>query len=313
MSDKHSAFSIQRSAIAKLSAILLFLSFVGNSQATCDITVHLAANNTAIIPTAGIEQDGLITVTCTAAGDPYCIRWRGSNNKIPYTSAGGKIIEANLYKDAARSVAYTLNYNISSGNAPSTTFTVPLYNKFTSLLGDSYACVDATGGKATCYSDTYAGDKGTAYFLIDNDATTCSTGFNRTLDATSDVVLADTCEFRNSPSMSINYPGTDTNGEFSTTVLCGRDSAYTMTVDGGLYVSGELRRASNAGNYLTYRLYSDAGRTQEITVTSNTVVTGSGTPSGNETKTVYASVKQADNPSPQTGNHTDTLRVTISF
>jgi len=86
-----------------------------------------------------------------------------------------------------------------------------------------------------------------------------------------------TCSVSNSPSLALSYTGlSDSTGNFNVDIVCNSGLAWTTTVDGGSNASGEIRRASDGTNFLSYRLYQDAGMTQELAVTSGNTVTGTG-------------------------------------
>ena len=112
---------------------------------------------------------------------------------------------------------------------------------------------------------------------------------------------------------SITYAGEDSSSNASVTVNCSNGLPWTLTADGGLNADGELRRGKKDLEYLTYRLFKDAGLTQEVGVTTGTVATGSGT-GLNQTTTAYFVVKAADNQSiPTVGDYPDTLGWNLTF
>jgi len=137
-----------------------------------------------------------------------------------------------------------------------------------------------------------------------------STTETTTVNATAE----QTCSISNTPSLSFGYTGvSDNTGSFHVDIVCNSGLAWTTTVDGGSNPSGEVRRASDGTNYLTYRLYQDSGMTQELAVTSGNTVTGTGS-DNTQTVNVYAKVAMADNnPTPPAGSYSDTLNVIISW
>ena len=123
-----------------------------------------------------------------------------------------------------------------------------------------------------------------------------------------------TCSISNTPSLSFGYTGvSDSTGNFNVDIVCNSGLAWTTTIDGGSNASGEVRRASDGTNFLSYRLYQDVGMTQELAVTSGNIITGTGS-DNTQTVNVYAKVAMADNnPTPPAGAYSDTLNVTISW
>lgn len=114
----------------------------------------------------------------------------------------------------------------------------------------------------------------------------------------------------NSPTIA--YAALDTSGSFTVDVNCSNGLAWTLTAAGGQNVSGELRRAKTGVNYITYRFFKDAGLTQEVAVSANTVSAGNGNGSA-QTTTVYTAVKTADNTGASAGSYTDTVAFTVTF
>jgi spore coat protein U-like protein len=122
------------------------------------------------------------------------------------------------------------------------------------------------------------------------------------------------CSISNSPSLALGFTGfSDSTGNFNVDIVCNSGLAWTASVDGGSNPNGEVRRAVNGTDYLTYRLYKDAAMTQEMAITSGNTVTGTGS-GGTDTINVYAKVVLADNtPTPPAATYSDTLNVTISW
>ena len=138
------------------------------------------------------------------------------------------------------------------------------------------------------------------------------------LDTTSyfdfSVTLDPACIISNSPSLSMYYAlGQDGTGNFSVNYVCSSGVNYTITVGGGRNADSTSRRAKkDSDKYVRYRLYWDSSYTSEIGVDSQNTAQGTGT-ANQESKTIYARVLVADNPSPEMGTYTDTLTITISW
>lgn len=112
---------------------------------------------------------------------------------------------------------------------------------------------------------------------------------------------------------TIAYAGEDISSTADVTVNCSNGLAWTLTADGGLNASGELRRGKQGTEYLAYRLFKDAGLTQEVGVTSNTMATGTGN-AANQITTAYFAIKVADNAgNPTAGDYPDTLGWNLTF
>ncbi len=113
-----------------------------------------------------------------------------------------------------------------------------------------------------------------------------------------------------------SYSGGTSTSSFDVSMKCDNGLSWTVTIDSGLNANGTVRRAANSGNYLPYRLYTDAGLSNELTLASNTI---SGT--GNaavQTTTVYSKIQETDVPTatPALGAgspYTDTLGASISW
>ena len=125
------------------------------------------------------------------------------------------------------------------------------------------------------------------------------------------------CSVQNSPALNISYTGlADATGSFDLQLLCDTGVAYTVAVGDGLNVdtTAGVRRASDgAGNFIVYRLYSDASLTTELGVSGvNNTIAGTGDAT-TQTITIYASVKTADNATAVQGTYTDTLQISITW
>jgi spore coat protein U-like protein len=107
----------------------------------------------------------------------------------------------------------------------------------------------------------------------------------------------------------------DLEGDGTISVVCTNGSAVTIELDGGQNEDGAApaapaRRMLDGANYLSYTLYSDAGRTALWATGAAVDVddTGTGVASNH---TVYGSVA-ADQNVP-VGNYADTVSATVTF
>lgn len=114
-------------------------------------------------------------------------------------------------------------------------------------------------------------------------------------------------------SPTLEFAATDASAPANVTVNCSNGLAWVLTADGGSNAQGEVRRGKKNTEYLTYRIFKDAGLTQEVGVTSNTVATGTGT-GVNQIQTPYYALKTADNAgTPTVGAYADSVGYTLTF
>lgn len=103
-------------------------------------------------------------------------------------------------------------------------------------------------------------------------------------------------------------------------VTCSNGTAYEIRLDDGVHSSDltvATRRMSDGGllsaeDFLSYQLYSDAGRSViwgETTLVNVVTATGNGSLQGN---TVYGRIPLGQQSAP-TGLYSDTINVTVSF
>lgn len=113
---------------------------------------------------------------------------------------------------------------------------------------------------------------------------------------------------------NLDFVGADMSGSADVTVNCSNGLPWSLTANGGLNASGETRRGKQGAAFVTYRLFKDAGLSQEVGVTTaNTLATGTGN-GANQIATAYFAVKSADNLSnPTVGAYPDTLGWTLTF
>lgn len=105
------------------------------------------------------------------------------------------------------------------------------------------------------------------------------------------------------------YSGTVIDQTSTITVTCTNTTGYTVALDNGDNYSAPNRRMNNAGSYLNYELYSDAGRTTRWGDNPDWV-SGAGTGSA-QNLTVYGRL-----PAGQAlfiGSYTDTIEVTVTY
>jgi spore coat protein U-like protein len=107
--------------------------------------------------------------------------------------------------------------------------------------------------------------------------------------------------------------GVDQTTTFS--VRCTTDTVATVSLDLGSNASGSQRRmADGSGNFLSYQLYKETGRSNVWSTGSGNTrsVTGTGLgSSGEQTLTVYGRVPAQDDAKP--GVYTDIVQVTVEY
>ncbi len=109
------------------------------------------------------------------------------------------------------------------------------------------------------------------------------------------------------------YTGVNNDSSANVTVNCSNGGTYTVALGAGSNSNGTTRRmAGPSGQFLTYAIYSNAGRTTTWGngTTFGAQVSGTGTGS-NQTLTAYGRVPSGQSPTP--GSYTDTVVVTITY
>ncbi|WP_196800049.1 spore coat U domain-containing protein [Thioalkalivibrio sp. ALJT] len=133
------------------------------------------------------------------------------------------------------------------------------------------------------------------------------------------ITLEDSCELTTAPTdLSFGTVGllnTDHTATSTVAVTCTDGAAYDLVLNAGLHDDGTTRRMEQAGEHVSYRLYSDSGFTAlwGNDTTFGSVVSATGT--GEEAEfTVHGRVESADNAStPPGGTYSDTVTIEVSF
>lgn len=106
-----------------------------------------------------------------------------------------------------------------------------------------------------------------------------------------------------------SYTGTQIDATTTVSVTCTNSTTYTVGLDNGANYSAPNRRMkANASDFLTYDLYSNAGRTTAWNDTTTVAGTGNGSA---QSLTVYGRL-----PASQalfTGSYTDLITVTVTY
>lgn len=101
------------------------------------------------------------------------------------------------------------------------------------------------------------------------------------------------------------------NGTGLLTVRCTRGSNVTISLDNGLNFNAGLRRMANGGEFLSYGLFQDAGRSTKWGPDAGDHVSHEATSLDAVNLTVYGQVGAGQNV--LAGNYTDTVVATIHF
>lgn len=142
-----------------------------------------------------------------------------------------------------------------------------------------------------------------AYLPTAQSATTADTSFQ--VAAT----LAETCSVSAGALAFGSYVGDQLDAENTMTVTCTTGTAYSITLDNGLHVSGSQRRMKSAGtDYLNYDLYTTTGRTVLWQGAAAVSDTGNAKP---QSHPIYGRIPANQNP-PAT-DYTDTISVTVTY
>lgn len=137
-----------------------------------------------------------------------------------------------------------------------------------------------------------------------------------TIDTTFQVTanVAVTCSALTAGDMVFGtYSGTTIDRTSTISVTCTNSGDFTVGLDDGLHPEapgGQRRMQKTSGEYLSYELYSDAGRTSRWGNASPTWVSAVGTGEP-QTLTVYGRIPAGTVPSG--GYYTDTITVTVTY
>jgi len=128
------------------------------------------------------------------------------------------------------------------------------------------------------------------------------------------VTLQNSCMIGTVGNLTADFNGlADVTGNVNVGAICSNALPWTLTIGNGANASGGVRRATSSGNYVSYRLYSDSGRSTEIGVGTNNTLTDTGT-GVEQTKTLYTAVKKADNNGMLVnGTYIDTILLTVNW
>lgn len=104
------------------------------------------------------------------------------------------------------------------------------------------------------------------------------------------------------------------DGTNAVTVTCSTGLSPTLSLNGGLYGSGNTRSVSSNGGttLIPYRLYSDSARTNIIDVNTPITLASNGSP---QNIPIYGRIVPADqsNTAPAAGTYVDTVVATLAW
>ncbi len=133
---------------------------------------------------------------------------------------------------------------------------------------------------------------------------------------TSQITITAECTVQSTNTLDFGSHGlltSDVDATATFTILCTDGTSYNIGLNGGTTAGGTTttRLMDNAGTTVSYKMFSDAGRTVNWgdTVGTDTVSgTGNGT---DQTLTIYGRVPAQSTPAANT--YTDTITVTITY
>ncbi len=298
--------------------ILLSIIFVNSSYAgNCTISVNPITYTIPAAETAngGIKlQDGTMTIniTCPSAQTWTLISANPAANAYTYFQNGSShqviMYYCKTQTDCDTKTQDIYNANtITTGTGTGSAQTVTLY---TSAYGSGATC----SCTPSCGSGYFSCDSSSAYtpyeFYSNVFKLTADTTYYASVSGS--ITLAQTCMVNAVSNITQAYNGTaDVTNSLTVQYVCGASgTAVTLNLGAGNNASGQVRRATYSGGYITYRLYEDSGYTEEIGVTTgnNFTIVNYGT------QTVYFKTKVADNSVVgKQGAYTDTVVVTLTF
>jgi spore coat protein U-like protein len=299
--------------------------------AAAAIACTISMTNTAfgsinVLPGSAIDTTSTATITCSGATPPgtsyrFCTDIRSgadaSGNQRQMAS-GANRLNFDLYKDAARTVAwgnYTNNFlgggsqnDFTSNGSSNISGTITLYAR---VPGSQQTAIPAS------YSETMSsGTSNDLQYGSKSNQGSCPTGgstsaysFNVTATVvTSCNVSATTHNFGSPGILSSNVDATST-----VTAQCTNTTPYNIGLDAGTGTGATVavRKMTSGGATINYSLYTNVGRT---TVWGNTVGTNTvgGTGSGvAQNVTAFGRVPSQTTPAPAT--YSDTIVATVTY
>ena len=299
------------------------------SQSCTAVMDNVAFGNISTVSPSPVDVSGNLKISCSGFATPKVRICAGIDtpdgffNPRYMNGPGGQRLGFNIYSDSSRTQIWGSIYNATYGpvstdltlSGGAGTVTIPYYARV-----DPTSLSTAPFGS---YSVTYL--TGQTMVQTDGWITTppaCTTNpVNRTFF--SFTVTANVIADCNISATNINFgvigvstlssPVTSTG---TVTATCTNNTNYVLSMNAGLgsgaTVALRKMTRTSGGQTLTYRLYSDSNRTQMWGDGSNSTGTVAVTGNGNvQTRTVYGSIPVQV--TPQVGNYSDTITVTVTY
>ena len=148
--------------------------------------------------------------------------------------------------------------------------------------------------------------------IIQTSAATATTSLDVSASVTNNCTIsAAALGFGSYDPVVANATG-NLDGTGVVTVACTKGATATIALGGGNNASGSTRRlADGSGNYLTYELYSNSGRTNVWNTTTGTLSTGAAPSKASRDFTVYGRVEP--NQDVPAGSYSDAVVATVNF
>lgn len=286
-----------------------------------------------ILSGAPVDASSTLDVTCTvstldgAVGALLDITvcpniGEGSGGSVSGTRqllrSGGGTLNYNIYQDVARTVPWGHASFPALGTVPPITMsvTVPLLST-ASTSASRTVYFRLSGSQQTAPPGTYTSSFAGTHTLIRAGIgllgcpglylITSSPQAPFTVEATFAKNCTVTTQSVNFGSVGVLGANVDATGQVR--VTCTQSTDYSAGLSVGSFTP-TTRRMVKGGEFITYGLYSDAGRTQGWGDTAGTMPTGTG--SGvTQNYTVYGRV--APQATPSAGTYSDTVVVTITY
>lgn len=322
-------------ALAVLGALLLMPLGASAQNVTCNVTSmgNVAFGN--VDPTSS-QTDAIATLSysctnfttqqrsarmCISIGEP-----NGGPSYPRQMSSGTNVLQFQLYQDPARSIIWGSDGwpgNPGGGwTSDAATLTIPASQTRTgSMIMYARVIGGQTGASPGAYLDSYTFND-TAISVNQQTGTTapstCSgTMTNGPFTFSVSATITKNCTVSAATLDFGTINGFLTANVDQTTTLqttCTSGTPYKMGLDNGQNANGTTRRmAGPAGEYTTYELYRDSGRTLRW---GNDTTNGTDTvnDSGNglaKTNTIYGRVAPQATPAP--GSYSDTITVYVTY
>ncbi|WP_336740930.1 spore coat U domain-containing protein [Aureimonas altamirensis] len=301
--------------IALAFCALLFLSVPASAQLRCDMTVSsidfgsidpLRTTSATAIGTVSVNC-GLLGVFCPSIG--FGSGGAASSPRRRLNGPNGAFLEFDLFRDAAYSVPYGSRDNPALGPPLAISllnYSAPVYARLyrgASIPQPGLYTANFTG------ADAYV-DYGLTALLNCNLLTSrATTSFSVRAVVESQCTVG---------AASLNFGTTGLirqpiDATTNLSVQCTPGTPYRITLGGGQSSAADptqrRMRAAN-GREVTYGLYRDPARSQGWGNTSTTLLSGTGTGSG-QTVPIYGRVPQQATPPPAV--YTDIVLITIEY